>query len=145
MVTYFLDTNILWWYYVSNSKYHTTVKKFLDPIIMESDSNFIVNEFVMIELMHMLIKRRGKNGYKMINQILEELTIIELKFDIVSKEHLLGILDKLNSFGHTTSIGGRDASILFSIDKYKGTELISNDNAFTKINGLVTHNPISDN
>ncbi|TXT53234.1 MAG: hypothetical protein BAJALOKI2v1_1110012 [Promethearchaeota archaeon] len=49
MTIFFIDTNILWWYFVKNSKYHKSVKKFLDPLILDTENSFIVNEFVMIE------------------------------------------------------------------------------------------------
>ena len=70
MPIFFVDTNILWWYTVKNSKHHLSVKEFLDPLIMDEQNSFIVNEFVMIELFHLLIKRMGRRGYEIADFLL---------------------------------------------------------------------------
>ena len=48
MTIYFLDTNVLWWYLVKNSKNHPAIKKFLDKLILDTQNSFMVNDFVMI-------------------------------------------------------------------------------------------------
>ena len=40
MVIFFLDTNILWWYFVKDSKNHLTIKNFLDKLILNTQNSF---------------------------------------------------------------------------------------------------------
>ena len=72
MTKFFLDTNILWWYFVKNSKHHQTIKLYLDKLILDAQNSFIINEFVMIELFHLLIKKKGKEGFKLASSLLNE-------------------------------------------------------------------------
>lgn len=139
MTDYFIDTNILWWYQVSTSRYHSTVKKFLDPLILEPTNNFIVNEFVMTELMHLLISYKGKEGYKIAKLLLDG-SLIRIDCDINSRENLLDILEKLDRYAYT--LGGREAGILHSMEKHRITDIITDDDGFTKVPGIVTYNPV---
>ena len=72
MTDYFLDTNILWWYVVKTSKNHHIVKPFLDDLILDPANSFSINEFVMIELIHHLVKKKGVEGYTIAHKFLHE-------------------------------------------------------------------------
>ncbi|MHA1679623.1 MAG: type II toxin-antitoxin system VapC family toxin [Promethearchaeota archaeon] len=138
-----MDTNVLWWYMVKTSKNHKSIKKFLDPLILDTKNSFIVNEFVMIELIHLLIKKKGKDGYKIATFLLGgSHPFFEVKYDILQIYDLKEVLDILEKYGTTTSIGGRDASIIHSMKRYKVVDIISNDKGFSSIPNINLHDPI---
>jgi predicted nucleic acid-binding protein len=141
LTKYFIDSYILWWYHVESSRYHKKVKKFLDKLILDMSNNFVINESVMIEFMQLLIRHQGVEGYAVAQQFLEEQSVIKLEFDMQSSDHMLGILDKLNIY-ESSSIGGRSASILHSMEKHRISNIITVDDNFTKVPGVEIHNPV---
>jgi len=144
MPSFFIDTNILWWYLVESSKHHQEVKVFLDPIIENEDNSLIVNEFVMIELFHLLVKRAGKKGYQIARNLLDEVyPFFEVNFDAMQKSDLSDILEILSKHGMTTPIGGRDASIIHSMRRHKIEKIITHDEDFDNLPGITVLNPIS--
>ncbi|MEX2680272.1 MAG: type II toxin-antitoxin system VapC family toxin [Candidatus Sigynarchaeota archaeon] len=141
---FFIDTNILWWYMVENSKHHKKVKAFLDPIIINDENSLIVNEFVMIELFHLLVKQKGKQGCTIAEYLLnEDHPFFQVKFDILQESDLNEILTILTKYRTTTTIGGRDSSILHSMTRHKITSIITNDKGFENVAGINVLDPIA--
>lgn len=143
MTQYFLDTNILWWYFVQTSKHHHRVKKFLDPLILNIENGFLVNEFVIIELIHHLIKKKGKQGYKIARLLLSgKYPFFEIRYDILQLPDLKQVLEIVHQYGTTTSIGGRDASIIHSMTVHGVRHIITNDQAFENVEDVIVSNPV---
>ncbi|MHA1457890.1 MAG: type II toxin-antitoxin system VapC family toxin [Promethearchaeota archaeon] len=129
MTKFFLDTNVLWWYFVKNSKNHQSIKSYLDKLILDAQNSFIINEFVMIELFHLLIKKKGNEGFKIASLLLNErYPFMEFKYDIL---HI------------SSSIGGRDSTIIYSMDRHKVKDIITNDKGFEKVELITVHNPLN--
>jgi len=144
MTTYFLDTNILWWYFVKNSKYHQSIKDYLDNLILNDQNSFILNEFVMIELFHLLIKKKGNEGFQIATLLLnEKYPFFEFKYDLLQLTDLNNILQILKKYGNISSIGGRDSTIIYTMNRYNITHIITNDKGFNKVDSLKIHNPLS--
>ncbi len=143
MTTFFIDTNCLWWYFVKNSKNHQKVKIFLDKLILDTHNSFIVNEFVVIELFHLLIKKQGKEGFKIASMLLNEnYPFLEIKYNLLHISDLSSVLNILIKYGNFSSIGGRDSTIIYSMLSQKIKDIITNDNGFEKVNSIKVHNPI---
>ncbi len=141
--SFFIDTNILWWYIVKSSKHHREVKAFLDPIIMGVGNSLIVNEFVMIELFHLLVKKQGKQGHSIADYLLNgDHPFFEIKFDIIQDSDISDVLAILSKYGTTTTIGGRDSSIIHSMNLHKITNIITNDKGFENVPGIKILDPI---
>jgi len=144
MTKFFLDTNILWWYFVKNSKNHQQIKAFLDKLILDAQNSFIINEFVMIELFHLLIKKKGNEGFKIASLLLNErYPFIELKYDLLHISDLNSVLQILYKYGKNSSIGGRDSTIIYSMDRHKVKDIITNDKGFEKVELITVHNPLN--
>ena len=140
---YFLDTNILWWYLVKNSKYHNQIKTFLDALILNTQNSFMVNEFVMIELFHLLIKKKGKEGFEKASKLLNKnYPFFVIKYDLLQYSDLEGVLKILKKYGNISSIGGRDSTIIYSMTIHEVKDIITNDKGFEKVNSIKIHNPI---
>jgi predicted nucleic acid-binding protein len=128
---------------VESSKLHLKVKAFLDPIIMGKDNVLIVNEFVMIELFHLLVKHKGKPGGKIADYLLNgDHPFFEIKFDIIQESDLADVLAMLTKYGMTTTIGGRYSSIIHSMMRHKIKTIITNDKAFENVTGITVLDPI---
>ena len=143
MTTFFLDTNILWWYFVKNSKNHQQIKTYLDKLILDAQNSFIINEIVLIELFHLLIKKKGNEGYKLASLLVNErYPFIKFKYDLLHVSDLNSILQILFKYGPTTSIGGRDSTIIYSMNRHKVKALITNDRGFENVEFITVHNPL---
>ena len=143
MTEFFLDTNILWWYFVANSKNHTQIKMYLDNLIKMPENSFIVNEIVILEIFHLLIKKVGVKGYNLAQKLIEgKFMFFRIEFDILNVRDLKQILNYLNSYGLKTSIGGRDSSIIYSMKLHSIPNIISNDKAFHQVKNIKFLNPL---
>ena len=143
MTKYMLDTNTLFWYFVENSRNHKKVKKFLNPLILTKDSTFIVNEIIMLELFHILVKKRGKKGIKIAMDLLEnEASPIKIHFDCLKHSDLREVLTHLTRYGMETTIGGRDSTIIKSCVNHKIDYLITNDKGFKQVKEINLLNPL---
>jgi len=144
MTKFFLDTNILWWYFVKNSKNHQKIKGFLDKLILDPQNSFIINEFVMIELFHLLIKKKGNAGFKLASLLLNErYPFIEFKYDLLHISDLNSVLQILYKYGMSSSIGGRDSTIIYSMNHHKVKNIITNDKGFEHVELITVHNPLN--
>jgi predicted nucleic acid-binding protein len=144
MTKFFLDTNILWWYFVKNSKNHQPIKSYLDKLILDAQNSFIINEFVMIELFHLLIKKKGNEGFKIAALLLNErYPFIEFKYDLLHISDLNSVLQILYEYGKNSSIGGRDSTIIYSMNRHKVKDIITNDKGFEKVELITVHNPLN--
>lgn len=144
MIRYFLDTNILWWYFVKNSKNHHPIKSYLDKLILDAQNSFIINEFVMIELFHLLIKKKGDEGFKIASLLLNErYPFIEFTYDLLHISDLNSVLQILYKYGKNSSIGGRDSTIIYSMNHHKVKDIITNDKGFEKVESITIHNPLT--
>jgi predicted nucleic acid-binding protein len=139
----FLDTNILWWYFVANSKNHSQIKKYIDDLIKIPENTFVVNEFVIIEIFHLLIKKVGEKGYNLAQKLIEgKYIFFKIEFDILRVKDLKQILSYLRSYGFKTSIGGRDSSIIYSMELHSISNIVSTDKAFHQVENIEFHNPL---
>ncbi len=144
MTIFFVDTNILWWYFVKNSKNYQQIKAYMDNLILDAQNSFIINEFVAIELFHLLIKKKGKEGFKVASLLLNEnYPFFKIKYDLLQISDLDKVLTILNQLGNTSSIGGRDSTIIFSMTRHKIRDLITNDKGFEKVKSIIIHNPLN--
>ena len=144
MTIYFLDTNILWWYFVKNSNNHQTIKHYLDNLILNAQNSFIINEFVMIELFHLLIKKKGKEGFRIASLLLNEnYPFFKLKYDLLQISDLDSVLRILHKYGNISSIGGRDSTIIYSMTCHKVRNIITNDKGFENVKSITIHNPLN--
>ena len=144
MVIFFIDTNILWWHFVKNSKNHLTIKDFLDKLILNTQNSFIVNEFVMIELFHLLIKKRGKEGFRIASKLINEnYPFFLIKYDLLHISDLDNVLKILNEYGTVSTIGGRDSTIVYSMNTHNVKDIITNDKGFEKVDFINVHNPLN--
>jgi predicted nucleic acid-binding protein len=134
---------MLWWYFVKNSKHYQSVKLFLDNLILDTQNSFIVNEFVMIELFHLLITKKGKEGFEIASRLINEnYPFFTIEYDILQISDLDNILTILIKYGNISTIGGRDSTIIHSMDSHNVRNIITNNKGFKKVEFIKVHNPL---
>ena len=98
----------------------------------------------MIELFHLLIKKKGNEGFKIASLLLNErYPFMELKYDLLHISDLNSVLQILYKYGKNSSIGGRDSTIIYSMDRQKVKDIITNDKGFEKVELITVHNPLN--
>ena len=97
----------------------------------------------MIELFHLLIKKKGDEGFKLASSLLNErYPFIEIKYDLLHISDLKSVLQILYEYGMNSSIGGRDSTIIYSMKRHKVEDIITNDKGFEKVELITIHNPL---
>ena len=110
---------------------------------MDDQNSFIMNEFVVIELFHLLIKKKGEDGFKIASLLLNErYPFLEVKYDVLHISDLNAVLKNLYKYGIRSSIGGRDSTIIYTMNRHKVKNIITNDKGFEKVESLLVHNPL---
>lgn len=97
----------------------------------------------MIELFHLLVKQKGKEGIELARYLLHRFTCFTVTFDILHVADLDAILSCSCENGITTSIGGRDSSILHAMSRHGTRDIITHDKAFSTVEGIVVHDPVA--
>lgn len=98
----------------------------------------------MIELFHLLIKKKGNEGFKIATLLLNErYPFIEFKYDLLHISDLNSVLQILYEYGKNSSIGGRDSTIIYSMNRHKVKDIITNDKGFEKVELITVHNPLN--
>jgi len=127
----------MWCYYLdSAAKEHTLVASYLDNLMKKE--KLAMNFIVLMEVAHYVIKRLGPlQGKEKLQFFLTYPFVLE-DFDY---ELLIASIDKLCQHSHT-GIGGRDATIIATMESLEIKKLITHDRAFRYINSITVFDPL---
>ncbi|MHA2028717.1 MAG: type II toxin-antitoxin system VapC family toxin [Candidatus Kariarchaeaceae archaeon] len=132
----FVDTNIWCYYFDQSAPEHESVSIHLDELF--SNSKLAVNTVVVMEIAHYLIKNLGPiRGKEKVEKLLQS----DLQIHDFSFAYMVGAINKLSEFSHT-GIGGRDATILATMEELGTKRILSHDMAFKKIDTIVVEDPV---
>lgn len=133
----FIDSNIWCYYFDQSAEEHKQVSEKVDELI-DSEKDLYINAVVLIEVGHFLVKNLGGiKGKKKLNQMLE----FSFKISELNYPTTLNSLDILAE-EHQTGIGGRDSTILASMEEKGVEKLVTHDQAFKKIDGIEVIDPV---
>ena len=131
----FIDTNIWCYFFDEKSKEHKKASKFIKNILGREE--IVINTIVAMELSHYLVKILGPvHGKKKIEAFLSFGFIID-ELDFAASKNSIDILCEYSHKG----IGGRDATILASMKRYKIKKLATHDNSFKEIGEIEVFDP----
>lgn len=134
----FIDSNIWCYYFDKSSEEHPRVSHYIETILNKKE--IVMNYFIIMELAHYLIKNLGPiKGKEKIDGFLRFAFIIG-DFDY---ELLVASIDMLTRYSHF-GIGGRDATILATMEKFKIKKLLTHDKAFKKVDFVEVIDPLED-
>ena len=133
----FVDSNIWCYYFDQSANEHESVSKKLDNVI-ESSQDIHINTVVLMEVGHFLIKNLGGvKGKEKLDQMLE----YSFKMSELSYPTTVDSLEILSE-EHHTGIGGRDSTILASMNEKGVEKLITHDQAFKRIEEIEVIDPV---
>jgi len=131
----FIDSNI-WCYYLDRSaREHDAVSKCLEQVL---EGCVAINTVVAMEVAHYLIRNQGNRGKKKMDLFLSyPMEIVD--FDQSLARESIEYLAKYSQ----TGIGGRDATILASMQMLGIQKLMTHDRAFKRIDFIEVIDPIA--
>jgi len=130
----FVDSNIWCYYFDRSAVEHDLVSERLEDAL---ESGVAINTVVAMEVAHYLIKNLGPSGKKKMDVFLSY-TMEVVDFDQYIARRSIEYLSRLSH----TGIGGRDATILASMEELGIEKLMTHDQAFKRIDFIVVVDPI---
>ena len=132
----FIDSNIWAYYFDEMAPEHKFVVKAVEDYLRKGE--VAINTVILMEVAHFLIKNLGaKVGRRKIIIFLNfPFTIVDFTYELAVRSiHLLAVYSHLG-------IGGRDATILASMEKLKTNTIMTHDAAFKRIPNIKVIDPI---
>ena len=131
-----IDSNMWCFYFDQSCKEHKNVAKAVENALAKEQ--ILSNTVVIMEVSHFLVKNLGPRiGKEKLDILLSfPMTIIDLDFSLMKKS-----IELLCDYSHT-GIGGRDATLLAAMKNAKTDKIMTNDNAFKKIDWLDVLDPV---
>ncbi len=133
----FIDSNIWCYYFDQSAEEHKQVSEKIDELI-DGEKDLHINTVILMEVGHFLVKNLGGvKGKKKLDQMLE----FSFKISELNYPATLNSLDILTE-EHQTGIGGRDSTILASMEEKDVEKLVTHDQAFKKIDEIEVVDPV---
>jgi len=131
----FVDSNIWCYYFDRSAQEHNAVSKSLEQVL---DDGVAINTVVAMEVAHYLIKSLGPEGKRKMDVFLSyPMEIVD--FDQYLARNSVEYLAKYSQ----TGIGGRDATILASMQELGTRKLMTHDRAFKRLDFIDVVDPVS--
>lgn len=132
----FIDSNI-WCYYFNNSALeHDIIASTVDLVAEEEE--IAINSVIIMEVAHYLYRQVPVKAGSFIDSFLSyPFHFFEL--DLKTVQHAIQVLEKYSSLG----IGGRDATIIASMEISGIRRLMTNDKAFEHVKSIDVINPLN--
>ena len=131
----FIDSNIWCYYFDRSAQEHDVVSESLELVL---EGGVAINTVVAMEVAHYLIKNLGHLGKKKMDLFLSYPMVVA-DFDESLARNSIEYLAKYSQ----TGIGGRDATILASMQELGIRRLMTHDRAFRRIDFIEVIDPIS--
>ena len=130
----FIDSNIWCYYFDRSAQEHDVVSGKLEHALTGSVA---INTVIEMEVAHYLIKNLGAVGKRKMD------VFLSFPMEVVDFDYLLAkrSIDLLAKFSQT-GIGGRDATILASMEELWIKKLMTHDRAFKRIDSIEVIDPI---
>ena len=130
----FIDSNIWCYYFDRSAQEHDIVSGKLEHALTGSVA---INTVIEMEVAHYLIKNLGAQG-KMKMDVFLSFPMEVVDFDYLLAKRSIDLLAKFSQ----TGIGGRDATILASMEELGIKKLMTHDRAFKRIDSIEVIDPI---
>jgi len=130
----FVDSNIWCYYFDRSSQEHNIVSDKLEQVL---DGGVAINTVVELEVAHYLIKNLGSEGKRKMD------TFLSYPMAVVNFDQYLArkSIEYLTRYSQT-GIGGRDATILASMEELEIDTLMTHDRAFKRIDFIEVVDPV---
>ncbi|HOV51533.1 MAG: tRNA(fMet)-specific endonuclease VapC [Methanosaeta sp. PtaB.Bin018] len=131
----FVDSNIWCYYFDRSAQEHEAVSERLEGVL---EGGVAINTVVAMEVAHYLIKSLGSKGKRKMDIFLSyPMEIIDFDQNLARKS-----VEYLAKYSQT-GIGGRDATILASMEELGTRKLMTHDRAFKRLDFIEVVDPVS--
>ena len=131
----FVDSNIWCYYFDRSAQEHDAVSERLEQVL---EDGVAINTVVAMEVAHYLIKSLGSEGKRKVDIFLSyPMEMIDFDQNLARKS-----VEYLAKYSQT-GIGGRDATILASMEELGTRKLMTHDRAFKRLDFIDVVDPIS--
>jgi predicted nucleic acid-binding protein len=131
----FVDSNIWCYYFDRSAPEHDVVSEKLEEVL---DDGGAINTVVAMEVAHYLIKNMGSNEGRNKMGLFLSYPMEIMDFDQYLARRSVEFLAKYSQ----TGIGGRDATILSSMEELETKKLMTHDRAFKRLDFIEVVDPI---
>lgn len=131
----FVDSNIWCYYFDRSAQEHNAVSKKLEAVL---DDGVAINTVVLMEVAHYLIKNMGSDEGRSKMDVFLSYPMEIIDFDQCLARKSVEYLAKYSQ----TGIGGRDATILASMEELETKKLMTHDRAFKRLDFIEVVDPI---
>ena len=130
----FIDSNIWCYYFDRSAQEHDVVSDKLEKVL---EGRVAINTVIEMEVAHYLIKNLGAEGKRKMDTFLSYPMVV-MNFDQYLARKSIEYLARYSQ----TGIGGRDATILASMEELEIDTLMTHDRAFKRIDFIEVIDPI---
>ena len=131
----FVDSNIWCYYFDRSAQEHEAVSERLEQVL---ENGVAINTVVAMEVAHYLIKILGSEGKRKMDIFLSY-PMEMIDFDQYLARKSVEYLAKYSQ----TGIGGRDSTILASMEELGTRNLMTHDRAFKRLDFIEVVDPLS--
>jgi uncharacterized protein len=131
----FVDSNIWCYYFDRSAQEHDVVSKKVEEVL---DDGVAINTVVAMEVAHYLIKNMGSDEGRSKMGLFLSYPMEIMDFDQCLARRSIEFLAKYSQ----TGIGGRDATILASMEELEIKKLMTHDRAFKRLDFIEVVDPI---
>ncbi|MEM3043974.1 MAG: type II toxin-antitoxin system VapC family toxin [Candidatus Bathyarchaeia archaeon] len=133
-----IDSNIWAYYFDRDALEHKFVVDMVEKALTTGE--IAINTVIIVEVAHFLIKNLGAlTGMEKVDLFLSfPFTVVDLTYDLTLKA-----IEYLTRYFHL-GIGGRDATILATMEMLGLNRIMTHDKAFKKVDWLKVMDPIPD-
>ena len=141
----FIDSNIWCYYFDQRLPEHQLVREPIRQILL-SPQQIICNTIVVMEIAHYLVRHFGKDEARSkIEHFIKLGNLNILDFDAKT---MAESIDNLLNYNYSHGLGGRDSTILASMNLHNVKTLITHDDAFKRLSNKTHYNiidPVAEN
>lgn len=131
----FVDSNIWCYYFDRSAQEHEAISERLEGVL---EGGVAINTVVAMEVAHYLIKSLGSEGKRKVDIFLSyPMEIVDFDQNLARKS-----VEYLAKYSQT-GIGGRDATILASMEVLGTRKLMTHDRAFKRLDFIEVVDPAS--
>lgn len=132
----FIDSNIWCYYFNKSASEHNIISSAVDQVLKET--GVAINSVIIMEVAHYLYRQIPEKAGAFVDSFLSyPFHFFEL--DLRTVHHAIQILDTYSCSG----IGGRDATIIASMEISGIRRLMTNDKAFNHVKSIEVVNPLN--
>jgi predicted nucleic acid-binding protein len=135
----FIDSNIWCYYFDQRLPEHQLVREPIRKILLSSQE-IVCNTIVIMEIAHYLVRHFGEKDAR--NKIEHFVNLRNLRIIDFNGKLMAESLDSLLTYSYSHGLGGRDSTIIASMNSQGIKTLMTHDDVFKRLSDKTLYNVI---